>query len=106
MTVEEKREAIRKHCNKSTSHCETCGLGTKENCFYRATAEEIEENYNILFGSEAADERGDNNMEKQTVTIELERYEELVKKEAILDKLTAINDVNVCLTTKAESNLE
>ena len=26
-------------------------------------------------------------MEKQTVTIDLERYEELVKKEAIFDKL-------------------
>ena len=38
-------------------------------------------------------------MEKQTVTIDLERYEELVKKEAIFDKLMDGKGVEFYLTT-------
>lgn len=41
-------------------------------------------------------------MEKQTITIDLERYEELVRKEAIYDKLTESNDVYVYLAARLE----
>lgn len=41
-------------------------------------------------------------MEKQTVNIPLERYEELVKKEALLDKLMEGKDINVYLYQKVE----
>lgn len=100
MTVEEKRKAIKRHCDQDKVDCKTCILREKANCFFGATAEEIEENYNILFGPEAADERGANNMEKQTITIDLERYEELVKKEVIYDTLTAGSDVNMYLVPR------
>lgn len=39
-------------------------------------------------------------MEKQTVTIDLARYEELVRKEAIFDTLTEGKDVEFYLTSK------
>lgn len=41
-------------------------------------------------------------MEKQTVTIDLARYEELVKKEALYDKVTEGKDVEFYLTSKPE----
>lgn len=40
-------------------------------------------------------------MEKQTVTIDLARYEELVKKEALYDKVTEGKGVEFYLTTLA-----
>ena len=43
-------------------------------------------------------------MEKQTVNMPLERYEELVKKEALLDKLMEGKDVNVYLYHKVDEN--
>ena len=39
-------------------------------------------------------------MDKQTVTIDLARYEELVKKEAIFDTITADKGVEFYLTSK------
>ena len=46
-------------------------------------------------------------MEKQTVTIDLARYEELVKKEAIFDKLMDGKGVEFYLTTlKTQPQLE
>ena len=39
-------------------------------------------------------------MEKPTITISLERYEELVKKEEIYDRLTAENSIELYLTRK------
>ena len=41
-------------------------------------------------------------MDKQTVTIDLARYEELVKKEAIFDKVTEGKGVELYLTSKPE----
>lgn len=41
-------------------------------------------------------------MDKQTVNIPLERYEELVKKEALLDKLMEGKGVNVYLYQRIE----
>lgn len=41
-------------------------------------------------------------MENQTVEISLERYEELIKKEALLDKLMEGKDVSVYLYEKME----
>lgn len=56
MTVEEKRNAIKKHCKKHNIDCTGClllavprsGLG---GCHSRASDKEIERNYDILFGS-------------------------------------------------------
>lgn len=45
-------------------------------------------------------------MEKQTVTIDLARYEELVKKEVLYDTLTEGKDVEFYLTTKPQPQLE
>lgn len=103
MTVREKRAAIREHCIRHDKACSVCKLANAKVCHSsHATDEEIEQNYNILFGPEAADERGANNMEKQIITIDLERYEELVRKEAIYDKLTESNDVYVYLAARLE----
>ena len=41
-------------------------------------------------------------MEKQTVTIDLARYEELVKKEALFDKVTEGKGVEFYLTSKSQ----
>lgn len=41
-------------------------------------------------------------MEKQTVTIDLARYEELVKKEVLYDTLTEGKDVEFYLTSKSQ----
>lgn len=38
----------------------------------------------------------------QTVTIDLERFEELIKKEALLDKLMEGKDVSIYLYQKVE----
>ena len=45
-------------------------------------------------------------MEKQTVTIDLARYEELVKKEALYDTLTEGKGVELYLTSKPQPQLE
>ncbi len=45
-------------------------------------------------------------MDKQTITIDLARYEELVKKEAILDKLTESKSVEFYLAAKSQPQLE
>lgn len=41
-------------------------------------------------------------MDKQTVNVSLERYEELIKKEALLDKLMEGKGVNVYMYQKIE----
>ena len=109
MTVREKRVAIREHCVNHNGGCSSCKLANAKVCHAsRATDEQIEQNFILLFGpeaadkTEAADERGANNMEKQTITIDLERYDELVKKEAIYDQLTAGSDVNMYLVPRLE----
>lgn len=39
-------------------------------------------------------------MDKQIVELDLERYEELIKKEALLDELLKSSKVNIYLTSK------
>lgn len=41
-------------------------------------------------------------MENQTVEVSLDRYEELIKKEALLDKLMEGKDISVYLFEKVE----
>lgn len=107
MTLGEMQRAIMKHCRDNGGNCSNCKLYGRGGC-YHTSDKKILENYNLLFGpeaadkTEAADERGANNMEKKTITIELERYEELVKKEAIFDKLTESSDVYVYLSARLE----
>lgn len=101
MTVAEKRKAISGYCKKELRGCKFCKLADVKTCYAsHATDEEIEHNYNLIFGPEAADERGANNMDKETIIIDLERYDELIKKEAIYDKLTAGSDVNICVVPR------
>lgn len=42
-------------------------------------------------------------MEKPTITIDLERYEELIKKEALLDLITAEYGIEPYLTRKEQN---
>lgn len=46
MTVEQKKEAIQKHCRGNT--CFECVLKGKSNCYTDASPQEIEENYQCL----------------------------------------------------------
>lgn len=94
MTIGDMARAIKRHCRDTVGDCINCKLNGKGGC-YTTSDKKIIENYNLLFGPEAADERGDNNMDKETIIIDLERYDELIKKEAIYDKLTAGSDVNI-----------
>lgn len=53
MTIEEKREKIRRLCIPRMT-CVDCGLCGKNNCWDNDTSDEqVEENYKILFGDEA-----------------------------------------------------
>ena len=52
---------------------------------------------------ESQRQRGDNSMENQTITISLERYNELIRKEAMYDKITEGKDVELYLMTRKES---
>lgn len=55
MTVEEKRTCIENHC-KSMTACSDCELISELNCFDDASDSEIENNYNLLFGTEKGKE--------------------------------------------------
>ena len=101
MTLGDMARAIKRHCRDIGGDCINCKLNGKGGC-YNTSDKKIIENYNLLFGPEAADERGANNMEKQTITIDLERYDELVRKEAIYDRLTVASDVNMYLVPRLE----
>lgn len=49
MTIQRKREKIKDHCAQ-TSVCSKCELYSVEHCWSKASDDEIEENYNVLFG--------------------------------------------------------
>ena len=106
MTVEEKREALREYC--INTECYECVLRNKgfelgvfqiDDCVFFAygTIAEIERAYDLISQPAAAIENGGNNMEKQTITINLERYEELIKKEALYDEITKGKKTNIYL---------
>lgn len=53
MGIEEKRERLMRYCENFEDECEGCLLDNHdeiEHCYYRATDNEIERNYNIVFG--------------------------------------------------------
>lgn len=102
MTVEEKRTAIEEYCKNYKGGCNTCVLADTPRCYTEISDADLEKNYALLFGTEAADERGDNTMDKKTVTIEIERYEELIRKEAMYDLLTFDSDTKVYLVPRLE----
>lgn len=114
MTREEMAAAIKCYCFGGIK-CEECKLRDKRYCYGDSCSdEELEENYNLLFGKPEA-ERGDKNMEKQilsvgignaedrVITISLERYEELIEKETLYNKITEGKDVAFYLVTREES---
>ena len=50
MTIQEKREKIKEYCDQVPDVCSKCKLYRVEHCWPEASDDEIEENYNILFG--------------------------------------------------------
>lgn len=54
------------------------------------------------YAAGSSTENGGNNMEKPTVTIDLDRYTDLIKKEAIYDSLMKDKGVNMYLYVKEE----
>ena len=114
MTIEEKREAVLAYCLRSK--CEKCvltdkgwknQLGRHSKCLYikYATEEEIERAYALIKQPAAVLENGGNNMEKPTITISLERYDELIKKEVLYDELTKGKQTNMYLYQEVNEKL-
>lgn len=102
MTIEEKREAVKNHCITRVD-CKKCKLEKRKYCYGIGCSDaEIEEIHALLFG-ESETERGDSVMEKQTITISLERYEELILKEALYDKITDGKEVEIYLMSRKEN---
>ena len=106
MTVEEKRKALSAYC--LNTECEECVLKDKgfelelfrfDNCvfFYNLTSEEMEGLYALINQPAAVLENGGNDMETPTITISLERYDELIKKEVLYDELTKNKGINMYL---------
>lgn len=50
MTIEEKREAIEKRCEDYDETCAGCPLKGRQHCYISVTDEEIQDNYNVMFG--------------------------------------------------------
>ena len=56
MTIEEKRKRIKIFCENIDANCEKCPLSDSKHCYLLATDEEIEHNYNLVFGSDCCDD--------------------------------------------------
>lgn len=114
MTVEEKRMALEEYCRQSK--CDKCVLkgkgwenmlNNRKKCLsiVSATEEEIARAYDLIQPA-AVLENGGNNMEKTTITISLERYDELIKKEALYDGLTKNKGINMYLYQEVKEPLK
>lgn len=103
MTVGEKRDFIAKHCE--WEDCKACVLRDKEwkdkfllnNCLNIAIASEEELDRAIKLITGSSPENGGNNVDKASVTISLERYDELIKKEVLYDELTRDKKISTYL---------
>ena len=106
MTENEKRGLIANYCD--CTPCLNCVLKDVpwENstgrclCVLSATEEELDRAIKLITGS--SPENGGNNVDKTSVTISLERYDELIKKEAIYDELTKDKKFNIYLFQEVE----
>lgn len=106
MLREQKRKLVRTYC--SNTACSKCVLNNKEwknhagengSCLSitYATEEELDIALRLINQPAAVLENGGNNMEKPTITISLERYDELIKKEVLYDELTKDKCINMYL---------
>ena len=114
MTTEEKRKALVNYCGRT--NCKICVIKDKkwkeehtiiDDClhFEIATSEEIDRAYEMINQPAAVLENGGNNMEKSTITISLERYDELIKKEVLYDELTKNKGINMYLYQEVKEPL-
>ena len=85
MTIEEKREKIRRLCIPRMT-CVGCGLHGKNNCWDDDTSDErVEENYKILFDDE---ERIEQNKKPMNVSIEDADTMIVIKSNRKIDNIT------------------
>lgn len=114
MTVEQKRSLVRAYCGGAT--CTACVLDNKEwknragingSCLSiaYATEEELDIALSLINQTGSSPENGGNNMEKPTITINLERYDELIKKEVLYDELTKNKGINMYLYQEVKEPL-
>ena len=114
MTVNEKREAVDLYCVRTG--CEECVLKDKgwehelnntEKCLLieYATEEELDIALSLINQAAAVLENGGINMETPTITISLERYDELIKKEVLFDELTKNKGINMYLFQEVKDQL-
>ena len=115
MTVEEKRSLVRVYCGGAT--CTECVLNNKEwknragtngSCLSiaYATEEELDIALSLINPPAAVLENGGNDMETPTITISLERYDELIKKEVLYDELTKGKQTNMYLFQEVNEKLK
>lgn len=94
------------YCEKS--FCPECILRNKKWSFYRGDGacpnismlsnEDLEKAIRLINKQTGSSPKnGGNNMDKQTITINLERYDELIKKEVLYDELTKNKGINMYL---------
>lgn len=111
MTREEKQSLVRIYC--SNAKCSECVLngekwtnraGINGRCLSIsfATDEELDTALSLINQTGSSTENGGGNMEKSTVTIDLDRYVELIRKETIFDELMKDKGVNMYLYVKED----
>ena len=103
MTVNEKRDLVNNYCEVTA--CLNCILKDKSwetpvegyTCLNigHASEEELDRAIKLITGS--SPENGGNNVDKTSVTISLERYDELIKKEVLYDELTRDKKISTYL---------
>lgn len=110
MTVNEKRGYIADYCEVTA--CINCVLRDKawkttfpnNDCLFigKASEDELDRAIKLIKGSST----GGNNMENEKVTISLERYDELIKKEVLYDELTKGKKTSMYLYQEVDETLE
>jgi len=112
MTIKEKKREIERYCESST--CDDCVINSMvrrgETCDCLHVREGVEEKLlDVALQAIAKDYetatpldeiKGAVKMEKQTITISVERFEELVKKETLLEQLTKGKEIEMYLKNK------
>lgn len=108
MSISEKRDIVNNYCEATA--CINCVLKDKSwetpvegyTCLNIGCASEKELDRAIKLITGSNPENGGNNVDKTSVTISLERYDELIKKEAIYDELTKDKKFNIYLFQEVE----
>ena len=112
MTIKEKQRELARYCENSV--CGTCKinnmvrlLGISDCLHVREAVEEKRLDIALEYIGEDNKKlkpldgiKGAVKMEKQTITISVERFEELVKKETLLEQLTKGKEIEMYLKNK------